>query len=311
MAPTISVIVAARDAAQTLEACLISLRQLDYVGHEIVVADDGSGDDTADIARANGATVLELEPSGPSAARNAAVARSTSQIVAFTDADCTVPPHWLRALVTGLDRSGAASVGGPQRNVFARDGDTEAARGLDAFFRCASVVAEYTRGADTAREVDHNASCNSAYRRDVFLSVGGFAEGLWPGEDVDLDLRLRRRGHRCYYVPEAMVDHHRPSDDGWFARMMRRYGRAQRELIRRHGPFRRLHAVPVATTVLGLAQLLWLSGRTRTVAAMLDGGILAAGFAMLALRAPLTDWPAVVRYTAIATVEWHRGFIEG
>ncbi len=231
--------------------------------------------------------------------------------MAFTDADCTVPRHWLGALVRGFEQSGAASVGGPQRNVFdhARGDPTDP--GLDGFFRCASVVAEYTRAGRTAGEVDHNASCNSAYRREIFTSVGGFAEGLWPGEDVDLDLRLRRQGYRCFYVPEAEVVHHRPSDPAWFGRMMRRYGRAQRELVRRHGPFRRLHALPAVAALLGFAQLLWLPVRTRATIALVDGAAISAAGALLAARVPVADWPAVMRYAAVAAVEWNRGFLTG
>jgi GT2 family glycosyltransferase len=321
------VIVAARDAARTLPACLASLVALDYPDFDVVVSDDGSRDETAAIARSFGVRVIDGGGRGPSAARNLAVAASTSAVVAFTDADCEVPPHWLRALAGGLVRSGAASVGGRQRNVFDRDwpqrhGDTEGgsnerrvtsneSEALDAFFSLASVVAEYTRSEAAEREVDHNASCNSAYRRDAFVEVGGFAEGLWPGEDVDLDYRLRQRGYRCYYVPDAVVVHHRPSDPQWFRRMMRRYGRTQRELVRRHGHFRALHWMPPALLVLALAQLLWLPGRTRAAAACFDAALAATCITLLARHVPRRLWGPVLRYATLALVEWNRGFAEG
>ena len=375
--PAVSVIVAARDAAPTLPACLASLVALDYPDFDVVVSDDGSRDETAAIARSFGVRVIDGGGRGPSAARNLAVAASTSAVVAFTDADCEVPRHWLRALVGGLVRSGAASVGGRQRNVFDRDwpqrhGDTEGqgpgpggqgpgpggqepdaraedllsvaqgfspatarheprnvsvaqgfspatagheprndAEALDAFFSLASVVAEYTRSEAAEREVDHNASCNSAYRRDAFVEVGGFAEGLWPGEDVDLDYRLRRRGYRCYYVPDAVVVHHRPSDPQWFRRMMRRYGRTQRELVRRHGRFRALHWMPPALLALALAQLLWLPARTRAAPACLDAALAATCVILLARHVPRRLWGPVLRYATLALAEWNRGFAEG
>ena len=185
------------------------------------------------------------------------------------------------------------------------------ARDLDAFFSLASLVAEYTRGDDRPREVDHNASCNVAYIRHAFREAGGFAEGLWPGEDVDLDYRLRKMGYRCHYVPDAWVEHHRPGTHAWFASMMRRYGRAQRELVKRHGRFRPLHYLPAAMAGLAAVQSLLLWRRTRAFA--LAGNAIVAGAALLALgrRVPAARWPAVGRYAAVALYEWHRGYAEG
>ena len=308
--PGVSVIVAARNAASTLPSCLASLRALDYPDVEVIVVDDGSSDGTAAVARAAGARVLEAAGRGPSFARNYGVLESSHEIVAFTDADCAVPPHWLRALVEGLRTSQAAGAGGPQRNVFPVD-RSEEARDLDAFFALASVIAEYTRADDSPREVDHNASCNVAYIRHAFREAGGFAEGLWPGEDVDLDFRLRRMGYRCHYVPLAFVEHHRPGTTAWFAAMMRRYGQAQRELVNRHGRFRPLHYLPGGLVVLAALQALWLSRRARPVAIAADA-LLAGGAAwLLAKKVPVRQWRAVARYTAIALTEWHRGYVEG
>ncbi len=141
--------------------------------------DDGSGDDTAAIATAAGVRVLSSGGRGPSAARNLGVQHATHEIVAFTDADCVVPPQWLRALVDGLRTSRAAGAGGPQRNVFDR-GNPREAQDLDLFFSLASVLAEYTRADDRPREVDHNASCNVAYVKHTLVEAGGFTEGLYP-----------------------------------------------------------------------------------------------------------------------------------
>jgi cellulose synthase/poly-beta-1,6-N-acetylglucosamine synthase-like glycosyltransferase len=308
--PGVTVIVAARDAAATLPACLASLRALAYPLVEVIVVDDGSRDDTAAVAQAGGARLLDAGGRGPSIARNYGVSESSHEIVAFTDADCVVPRHWLKALVEGLRTSQAAGAGGPQRNVFPVDASADA-RDLDAFFSLASVVAEYTRADDKGREVDHNASCNVAYVRHAFREVGGFADGLWPGEDVDLDFRLRRLGYRCHYVPDAWVEHHRPGTATWFASMMRRYGRAQRELVERHGRFRPLHYLPGALVALAVAQALALSPRTRLLAIAIDGTLLAGAAVVLASRVPARQWPAVIRYAAIALTEWHRGYAEG
>jgi glycosyltransferase involved in cell wall biosynthesis len=308
--PGVTVVVAAYNAAATLRACLDSLRALDYPVVEILVVDDGSTDETAAIAHAGGARVLVSPRGGPAAARNIGVEQATHDIVAFTDADCVVPGHWLRALVDGLRTSRAAGAGGPQRNVFTSHAG-ESARDLDLFFSLASVIADYTRADDEPHEVEHNASCNVAYVRHTLVEVGGFTPGLYPGEDVDLDYRLRRLGYRCFYVPEAWVEHHRPGTREWFAGMMRRYGQAQRTLVDRYGRFRPLHYLPLGTLVFGLAQLLWVPRRTRWLTAAIDGVFAIGALALLARRVPLDRWPSVLDYARLALVEWHRGYLEG
>jgi GT2 family glycosyltransferase len=304
------VIVAARNASATLGACLASLRGLDYPLVEVIVVDDASEDDTAGIARAAGIRLLRAPVRGPSAARNFGVSHAAHDIIAFTDADCVVSRHWLQSLVDGLRTSRAAGAGGPQRTVFPAGAGASAAD-LDYFFGLTSLLAEYTRADDDARFVDHNASCNVVYIKHAFVEAGGFAEDLFPGEDVDLDLKLHRLGYRCYYVPDAWVEHHRPGTRAWFGSMMRRYGRAQRTLVERHGRFRALHYLPPALGVFAASQMLWVSRRTRLAAAALDGLVALAGVAVLAAHVPARRWPAVASYAALALVEWHRGYLEG
>jgi glycosyltransferase involved in cell wall biosynthesis len=306
--PRASVVVAARNAAGAIGDCLASLAALDYPRVEVIVADDGSTDETAEVARRAGATVVAGEGLGPAAARNAGVRASSGEIVAFTDADCTVEPSWLRELASTLTAVNAASAGGPQRNVFANPSWAPA---IEAFFRASSAVAEYTRSHGEARAVPHNASCSSAYWRGDFLAVGGFTPGLWPGEDVDLDYRLRRIGRPAFFVPGAVVVHHRPGGLRWFVSMMRRYGHGQGVLARRHGPFRAIDAVPVAAALAIVAQvaLAWPAARPWTLA--IDAAAVVALCAVLVRRAPVRVWPALVFCATIGAAAWVAGYAAG
>jgi cellulose synthase/poly-beta-1,6-N-acetylglucosamine synthase-like glycosyltransferase len=308
--PGVSVVIAARNAAATIERCLASVKALDYPEVEIIVVDDGSSDTTADLARAAGVRVLETGGRCPSVARNLGVEHSSYEIVAFTDSDCVVSRGWLKALVDVLRRRRAASAGGPQTNVFPDEVGNDA-KDLDAFFSLASVVSDYARQDDEEREVDHNASCNSAYIRHAFLEAGGFTPDMYPGEDVDLDFKLHRLGYRSWYAPGARVEHLRPGTTAWFTDMMRRYGRIQRELVERHGRFRPLHYLPHALAALLLAQALWGPRRTRAAVAFVDGALVAGAIALLASRVPRDRWAAVLRYAIIAVREWTLGYLEG
>lgn len=309
--PQVSVVVAARNAERTLDRCLASLEALDYPNLELLLVDDGSTDATRSIAAQFPVRIVVSPGTGPSEARNLGVAQASGEIVAFTDADCTVPPDWATALVAAFAASGAAAVGGRQRNAFTSDENAGAGPALDAFFRLASVIAEYTRSDDHPRVVRHNASCNSAYRRDVFLAVGGFRPGLWPGEDVELDHRLHLAGHRCYYTPEAVVTHHRPGTLWWLASTMRRYGQSARAVRMIHGRFRPLHWLPLVVASLVALQGLLLLDAARLFVAALDITLVIAALVMLWRSTPLRLWPRVLLFAGISASQWLRGYIEG
>lgn len=305
--PLATVVVAARNSAATLGACLDALQRQDYAPAELVVVDDGSEDETAAIARAAGVRVVRSPPVGASAARNLGIDVALGDVIAFTDADCVADRGWLTALVDRLHETRATGVGGRQINVFPAAQQRWRAA-FDAFFRVASVLSDYTRGDDRPRRVQHNASCCSAYRAEALREVGGFTVGMWPGEDVDLDLRLAARGGTFFYVPAAVVHHHRPGTFAWFRRMMRRYGEAERRLVRRHGRARLVDYVPTLSAVFVLLHVLYAAPAARAWILALDGLLLGLGVMTLALTTPVRLWPAVVAFGLAALWEWHVGW---
>lgn len=60
------------------------------------------------------------------------------------------------------------------------------------------------------------------YKRDTFLECGGFLDELWPGEDVELDYRLKKKGYHLICNPGAVVYHYRPKKLAVFLAMMYR-----------------------------------------------------------------------------------------
>jgi succinoglycan biosynthesis protein ExoA len=305
--PLVSVIVAARDSESTLPACLHALAAQDYPHVEVIVVDDGSQDATAAVAEAGGARVVRTPPVGASAARNLGIELARGEIVAFTDGDCVPDSGWVRALAEALGTSGATGVGGRQVNVFPA-AQWALRDGFEAFFRAASIVSDYTRGDDRPRFVRHNASCCSAYRIDAVRAVGGFTPGLWPGEDVDLDLRLAAAGGTFYYVPWAVVHHHRPGTFEWFRRMMRRYGAAERWLVRRHGRARLVDHVPTISALLIAVQGLLLVPSAVGAVLAFDSLLLLLALGVLWSTTPVRLWPAVIAFGVTALWEWHVGW---
>ncbi|HKB41936.1 MAG TPA: glycosyltransferase, partial [Gemmataceae bacterium] len=84
-APRVSVVVCSYNGGATLEQCLASLRRLDYPDYEVIVVDDGSTDETADVAKEYPVHLIRTANQGLSAARNEGLRAATGSIVAYLD----------------------------------------------------------------------------------------------------------------------------------------------------------------------------------------------------------------------------------
>lgn len=202
--PSTSVIVPAYQAAATLGDCLESLVGLDFPRDrlEIVCVDNDSTDDTARIARsfAPAVTTVHEPRRGAAAARNRGVAVARGEVIAFTDADCTVSAAWLRALVLPL---GDVRVGVAGGRILAR-------RPCNRVERFGERIHDHFVSISQARPPTA-ITMNWASRRDVLERVGGFDERFLRCQDADLSLRMVRAGLELVYVDDAIVYHRNES----------------------------------------------------------------------------------------------------
>lgn len=242
--PRVSVVVPVYNSRSTIGKCLDSLQALDHPSYEIIVLDDGSTDGTPEICeRYPNVKTIRLQRGGPSRARNIGIREATGQFIAFTDGDCVVDRDWLTELEKGFLSPEIAGVGGDQKSP---SDDTAKGKLIQDFMKCIGFVTGYIKTGRSLTETEHNPSCCSMYRTKVLEEVGGFDEELFPSEDVELDLKIRKNGHKLIYNPAASVAHYRPATYTAFGRMMRRYGRSQWPLVRKYGIFRKIHLVPPA-----------------------------------------------------------------
>lgn len=198
--PRATVVVPARDAADTIEDCVSSLLALRYPQEllQIVVVDNGSRDATPTVLSryAGQIDVLEEVRRGRSAARNAGIRHAAGDVVAFTDADCTVDPDWLRELVRPLRDPVVGIVGGAIR---AREGANEA----ELF---GERIHDQRAGILVWRP-PYAITMSWASRRVVLEESALFDESLRRGEDVDLSYRIGAAGYSLVYCGEAVVYH--------------------------------------------------------------------------------------------------------
>ncbi|MGD0335590.1 MAG: glycosyltransferase [Candidatus Omnitrophota bacterium] len=251
MSKKVAVIVPAKGIPNHLAKCLDSLLNLDYPDYEIIIVDDGiDGVIPASLMDFKGRIkILKSDSRGPSFARNLAAQNTDAELLAFTDSDCIVARDWLKELVMGLAQtSEAAACGGMQELP---DDASGFQKYVFSALREAGFVTDYSRTAKDSKvfAVRHNPSCNVIYHKKIFFSVGGFWEGFWPGEDLELDYRLIKKGYLLLFNPRAVVYHYRPDTLRKFLSMMHRYGEVQAYLVRRYGLFRKIHLVPVGLVI--------------------------------------------------------------
>jgi len=224
----ISVIIPAKNAAKILPDCLIGvLSQTDFrinIDYEVIVVDDGSMDDTSEIASRFGVKVLRQKNAGPASARNTAAHFALGDILAFTDADCVPTSDWLSKISAPFQDPQIVGVKGTYR--------TKQTAIVPRFVQL-EYESKYRRMAKLPK-IDFIDTYSAAYRKKVFLDNDGFDEHF-PApsvEDQELSFRLANKGYTLVFAPGASVYHqhdltlreyfHRKYDIGyWKANMLR------------------------------------------------------------------------------------------
>lgn len=155
---------------------------------EIMVADDGSTDRTAEVARAHGARVIPIRFRQIARARNAGARDAAGDPLIFVDADTLVSAGTLRATISVL---AAGACGGGARVEF---------DGRLPFY--AWVLLPILRL--VMRRARLGAGCYLFCSRSAFDAVGGFDERLFASEEIAFSRALKRRG-RFVILPQSVL----------------------------------------------------------------------------------------------------------
>jgi glycosyltransferase involved in cell wall biosynthesis len=204
--PTVSLVLPVRDTAGTLPACIATIRRQTFDAYEVLAIDDGSRDDSAALLRAWAAAdrrvrVLETGGAGLVAALNLGLAQARGRLIARMDADDVMHPARLALQVAYLDAHPATALVATQAVAFparhVREGYREYLRWQNRVLSPADVAAEIYREAPFAHP-------SVMLRRDVLMSLGGYADGPFP-EDYELWLRMHRAGLAMAKLPRILL----------------------------------------------------------------------------------------------------------
>ena len=196
----ISVYIPAYNVARFLPRCIESVLAQTLPPSEILVIDDGSPDNSAEIAsRYPVVTLIRHDRNrGLAAARNTAFRSARCEFVASLDADCLAAPDWLANLAPHLQDPEIAGVGG----LLAEGVQISVAD------RWRRVHMPQEWGVALIRNPKFLFGCNNVFRKSAVLDVGGYDESMRTnGEDCDLSRRLRAHDWQLIYDPAARATH--------------------------------------------------------------------------------------------------------
>jgi len=240
--PSISVVIPAYNAADTLDATIESIVAQDHPDVEIIVVDDGSTDDTPAVlarwaAKRDGRFRFETIPNsgGPARPRNVGVGLAAGELVSMFDSDDLMEPGKLSAQAAVFATHPQAQLCFTDFMVVDEQGDVLKECMLDDYqafrehLQPAGVEADVPPAALFAGPPLHHALIHANFigtssvvaRRELLTFEGGFDEGLDNGDDIDMWLKLARDGAVFAFL-DIVGHRYRKTADGVTARGWRR-----------------------------------------------------------------------------------------
>lgn len=195
-----TVIVPAFNEAKVIQSSIASLLKSDHPNFTVIVIDDGSNDETYNLAKSISdprLTVVRKENGGKASALNVGIRLASAEIVVAVDADTVFEPQTLRLLCRHFTnpRVGAVS------------GNVQIANRYTLLTRLQSL--EYVVGFNLDRRMTDLFDCITvvpgaigAFRKSVIARLGGFSHET-VAEDTDLTISIKEAGHTIVYDDQA------------------------------------------------------------------------------------------------------------
>lgn len=205
---SVSIIIPTFNGALRIGNCLDSLlNQAVEWNAEILVVDDGSTDNTAEVVgRYPGVRLISQTNAGPAAARNHGAEEAQGTIILFTDDDCVPIQNWLDEMLAPFSDPEVVGAKGIYRTC---------QRQLAARFVQIEYEDRYRLMAGL-NSIDFVDTYSAAFLRDRFLEMNGY-DASFPvacAEDIELSYRMSARGWKMIFAPRAIVYHTHP-DTFW------------------------------------------------------------------------------------------------
>jgi glycosyltransferase involved in cell wall biosynthesis len=253
-----SIIIPLYNRPQEIDELLETLTKQTYMQFEVLVIEDGSINDAADIVASYSdrlAIKYFVKPNaGQGFARNFGFERAKGDYFIIFDSDCLIPEDYLEIVSANLFEHQLDAYGGPDA---AHTTFTPVQKAISY-----AMTSPFTTGGIRGNKKHvgqfHPRSFNMGVSREVYEKVGGFILTRL-GEDIEYSIRIHENGFKIGLIPAAKVYHKRRTSFAQFYKQLHFFGRA-RINIYKHFPseLKLVHFFPAAFTV-GLGVMLLLN----------------------------------------------------
>lgn len=205
MKQSISVIIPCYNAEKTIMRTLEALDRQTVKGFEVVLADDGSSDNTASAAKSfkpknYKLIVIPEKHAGPAVQRNRGAEKAKGRILLFTDSDCVPDRKWVKEMVKPFTDKSIVGVSGTYCTLNKEK--------LIARFEGYEIEKRHQKLAKQ-KYIDFIGSFSAGYKKSIFKKFGGFSTEFKKAdaEDPELSFKIAGAGYRMLFNPKAIVAH--------------------------------------------------------------------------------------------------------
>lgn len=268
MFPRVSLLVAMRNEASHIEACVSSLLSQDYPSDklEILVIDGCSDDNSAAIVGKfseghPNVRIIQNPLKTQSAGWNLGIAESAGEVVGIVSGHSELAPDYVSRAVNTLQRTGADLVGGPMR-----------ARGSTRVARAVALATSTPFGVGGARfhYAENEEDVDTVYMglcwRRSYERIGGFDGSMVRDQDDEWSYRLRKSGGRIVCNPEIRSTYYNRASIASLWKQYFQYGYWKVKVMKKHPRQMQLrHFIPsiFLLTVVALSGIATVSTRAR------------------------------------------------
>lgn len=196
--PLISVIIPVYNCEKYISDAIDSVMAQNYQNLEIIVIDDGSTDNTANIVKNRNSTkYIFQQNAGPASARNKGICSASGELIAFIDSDDLWPENKL----------------GMQLIEFQDDKDSEVIMGRIKYVELPDAVKRNMMRLDSDNTFKYINLGAGLFKKSVFEKVGLFNEDFRFWEDLDWFLRAYENGISIKFIDQAAMIYRVHSDN--------------------------------------------------------------------------------------------------
>lgn len=253
-----SIIIPLYNRPKEIDELLDTLTRQTYGQFEVLVVEDGSSLDAADIVRSYQDKLdlhyFYIPNGGQGFARNVGFSNAKGDYFIVFDSDCLIPEDYLQTVSQYLEHTYLDAFGGPDA---AHHSFTTVQKAI-SYAMTSPLTTGGIRGNKKHIGTFHPRSFNMGISREVWEQTGGF---IWPkkSEDMEFTLRIQQQGFRTGLIPEAFVYHKRRATFSQFFKQAFFFGQGRIRIFRHfRSELKLVHCLPTVF-VIGLVVLFLLN----------------------------------------------------